>query len=451
MWLQVSKNNLPPKFVAVCDRMTIGSAESNQMVLKSSGVSSLHGLIYKDVDGYTYQDLRARENISLKNDMVFDIGDVQVGVTQWSAIWNTYQNSFINSFKNYLRSDAQLSLEQALEKLTKEWFFSRELPREVKDQIGCHYGEFQMSGPIEYLLQDPDITDILVEGHDRIFVEKSGRLFLSSFRFSSQENFKVYIENLLSSLEKTVDESTPFADFVLSDGSRGHIIAPPVTDGRHYLSIRKKRKAAWTLSDLCEREMFSASSLQLIEQLVHEQKNILISGATGSGKTTFLKALLHEISAEERVLILEDTPELQISRPNTAFLNTRIDLQAQLPPVSLRDLVKQALRMRPDRIIVGEVRGEEALDLLHAMNTGHRGCLGSLHANSARDALFRLQGLIRFSNAALSEQAILDLVSRNVHAVIHCGKNKEGKRELQEISLIRGANQNQILLETIHE
>ena len=193
--------------------------------------------------------------------------------------------------------------------------------------------------------------------------------------------------------------------------------------------------------------MFSKSMRATLQSLLKQKLNILISGATGSGKTSLLRSLLMEITASERLIIMEDVPELRIGRSKAADLNTRVESGSDLPEIGLRELIRQSLRMRPDRLILGEVRGPEALDLLLAMNTGHQGCLGTLHANSARDALWRLQCLIRLGSGEIQESTAQEVIHRNIHAIVHCQKDSQGVRQIKEIAYMRGIESGCYLLE----
>lgn len=445
LWLSL-KSEQTLKFASLQDRATIGSASSNHITIQGKGIRSLHGQFLLEEENYFYRDFSDRQCIPLHQDSQIIIGNWLITSNPFDHFWEKYHSLFQEDFKANLTQSSQPHLEEALSKLKMNWFLTNETPEIVVSSLSSQFQEVSLLGPIERILEDPFVTDVLVESFDQIWVEKNGELTFSNFYFSNPESYKLYLENLLAQAHKTLDEAIPFVDFILPGGHRGHVIAPPVTDGKYYLSIRKMRRDILTLNNFVQREMFSERTLQLLQKFIREQKNILISGATGSGKTTLLKALINACPEHEHLLVAEDTPELKFPRKNSCFLYTRISSETELPPVTLRDLVRQALRMRPDRIVIGEVRGDEALDLLHAMNTGHRGCMGSLHANSARDALYRLEGLVRMSSAALSEQAVRDLVSRNIHVVLHCEKG-EGKRKLKEVAYVHGRDNDRILLE----
>jgi len=431
------------------DRSTVGSTMSNTIALEGHGVRPLHGQFFVESDSYRFRDFLDRSIYILDGGSEIPIGSWKASLGSVFEFQNRFRPQILDSFRQILKDPkVGFDLERALEQVHRFFFLAApRLPDSLDEMLRKQFSELSLLGPIEYLLKIPDITDILVESHDHIWIEQAGVLKLSDCRFSSDESYNIYLENLLTKLHKTIDECSPFLDFVLPEGSRGHLIIPPVTSGPKYLSIRKTRDNYFSLSDLLSLEMFSEPAFQTLKNALVEQKNILVSGATGSGKTTLMRALINECHGDERILILEDTPELKLPRNNTVFLQTRIDAASKLPAVGLRDLVRQCLRMRPDRIVVGEVRGHEALDLLHAMNTGHRGCLGSLHSNSARDALFRLQGLIQMSDASLSESVTRDLISRNIHLVLHCGRAKGGPRKLSEMGWIRGIDQDRILME----
>ncbi|MBN8554204.1 MAG: CpaF family protein [Deltaproteobacteria bacterium] len=437
------------KLVSFSEHITVGSAEANIIHLMGKGVRALHGQFFTNEGHLLYRDFAQNSTQSLDEANDLKVGAWSVRSFSHDQLWSEWGEGLITSFKNILRESKSENLEESLNQLKALWFLRDPIPQEVEEKLISQFNELSMLGPIEYLLNQPDVTDVLVTRYDEIWVDEAGELKLSPYKFSNLETYKIYLENLLAKLHKTIDENIPYLDFVLPDGSRGHLISSPITDGISYLSIRKIRKDFFSLSNLFERKMFSEEIYSLLKKSLERRDNILISGSTGSGKTTLIKALIHECRQQERIVVAEDTPELRLPRANTVFLNTRTDSKTHLLPISLRELVRQSLRMRPDRIVIGEVRGEEALDLLHAMNTGHRGCMGSLHANSARDSLFRLQGLAQMCSANLSEAVTRDLIARNIHLIIHCGRDEKGKRQIEHLAYVRGLDQNQILLEAV--
>ncbi len=447
MWL-VLQDQSKVKATSVGERLTVGTAPSNGLVLEGRGIHPLHGQLTKREEGWVFRDFVSDRETPLLPQQKFPLGPFDCELLQEDALWEKYRSRIVESFRSSLKSSKDFDLEIALQRLKSEIFFSKDLPVSIQDHLESQFQEFSLLSPIERLLLDKEVTDILVEDFDVIWVERTGSLERAPVAFTSEESFRIYVENLLSQLHKSVDEAHPFADFVLRDGSRGHVIAPPLTPKTYYLSIRKPRNQIWLLDDLQDREMMTQEQRRLINQAIDQKMNILVSGSTGSGKTTLLKALIAGTQSQDRILILEDTPELGMSRKNTGFLRTRLDVRSELPPIALRDLVRQCLRMRPDRIVIGEVRGEEALDLLHAMNTGHRGCMGSLHANSSRDAVSRLEGLVQLAEQSLSESATRDLVVRNIHLVIHCAKIN-GQRKVQEIGFVRGLDGERLLMEVL--
>jgi len=447
LWIRISSKETEG-FADLSGRLTIGSATSNSVVLEGKHIRPLHAQIRMEGDEVILEDFTRASTHSLLANSEISLGDFSLNICAESEFWTAYHAIILDSFREILKAQGSFDFSQAIHQLQKDIFFGRNIPTHLVDKLRSIHGEFELLGPMERLLGLESVSDVLVERFDRIWVEELGSLRLSSESFSSEEAYRIYIHNLLAKLQKSIDEVHPFLDFSLPDGSRGHLVGEPISPNAFYLSIRKPRSLAWTLGQLSDLGMIDRNQMFALQNALKEKKNILISGATGSGKTTLLKACLLEISTIERVIVLEDTPELKVDRMNTVYLQTRTDARSSLPRISLSELVRQSLRMRADRLVLGEVRSVEALDLLHAMNTGHQGCLGSLHANSSRDALGRLEGLIQMAEGSLSEVSTRDLISRNIYLILHCSK-KEGIRKISEMAWVRGIDGDRILLEVL--
>jgi pilus assembly protein CpaF len=290
--------------------------------------------------------------------------------------------------------------------------------------------------PIEHLILDPDISEIMVNAGPRIFVEKDGQVAEVSGITISEHALNAAVRNIARRLGDDISEEKPILDSRLPDGSRVAAVLPPCSIDGITLTIRKFNTRHFTMADLVENGTLSTITAQLLQEKVRSGQNILISGGTGSGKTTLLNILADSIPVDERILLIEDTAELNIRRPNLVRLETRRE-QAGLPAVTVRDLLKAALRHRPDRIIVGEVRGGEAFDLLQALNTGHAGSLCTLHANSARQAVTRFADCVLQSGIELPHRAIMANIGNSVDLLVHIGRVK-GQRTVSEIVSIRG-------------
>lgn len=293
-------------------------------------------------------------------------------------------------------------------------------------------------GPLQPLIDDPTISDILVNTWDRVYVERDGRLEPSNVRFRDDQHLLQVIDRIVSAVGRRIDDSSPMVDARLADGSRVNAIIPPLAvDGAH-LSIRKFRRDVLSQQDLLRNRTLTEAMLQLLEGAVRARLNILISGGTGSGKTTLLNMLSESIPHNERIVTIEDSAELQLRQPHVVRLETRPPNVEGIGAVRQRQLVINALRMRPDRIIVGEVRGEEALDMLQAMNTGHDGSLTTLHANTPRDALGRLETMVSMATSQMREKAMRQHIASALDMVIHLARLSDGKRKILAISEVTG-------------
>ena len=304
-------------------------------------------------------------------------------------------------------------------------------------------------GPLEPLLQDPTISDILVNTHKQVYVERKGMLELTSVSFRDDPHLLRIIDKIVSQVGRRVDESTPMVDARLSDGSRVNAIIPPLAVDGPLLSIRRFSTDKLMPPDLVERKALTGGMMELLEAAVKARLNIIISGGTGAGKTTLLNALSAFISLKERIVTIEDAAELQLKQPHVARLETRPPNLEGQGAVRQRELLINSLRMRPDRIVVGEVRGAEALDMLQAMNTGHDGSLTTIHANSPRDAVSRLEVMVSLANANMQLTSIRQQVASAVHVIVQVSRMSDGSRRVVSVTEVTGMEGEVVTLQDI--
>jgi pilus assembly protein CpaF len=304
-------------------------------------------------------------------------------------------------------------------------------------------------GPLEPLLQDPSISDILVNGCKQVYVERGGLLEPTNVRFHDDGHLLRIIDKIVSQVGRRVDESNPMVDARLSDGSRVNAIIPPLAVDGPLLSIRRFSTDKLMPADLVEKCSVTPGMMKLLEAAVKARLNIIVSGGTGSGKTTLLNALSVFISPKERIVTIEDAAELQLKQPHVVRLETRPANLEGHGIVRQRQLLVNSLRMRPDRIIVGEVRGEEALDMLQAMNTGHDGSLTTVHANSPRDAISRLEVMISLANANMHLAAIRQQIASAVHIIVQAARLSDGSRRVINITEVTGIEVDVVTLQDI--
>ena len=317
-----------------------------------------------------------------------------------------------------------------------------ELTRQVLDDI---FG----LGPLEPLMRDPETSDVLVNTYDRVFVERHGKLELTDVRFRDDRHLRQVIDRIVSAVGRRIDDSVPMVDARLPDHSRVNAIIPPLAvDGPH-LSIRKFKRDTLTGEDLVREDSATQPMLELLQGVVKAKLNVLISGGTGSGKTTLLNILSSFIPPDERIVTVEDSAELQLRQPHVVRLETRPPNIEGEGAVDQRMLVINCLRMRPDRIIVGEVRGSEAVDMLQAMNTGHDGSLTTLHANSPRDALSRLETMTSMANLNLPERAMRNQIASAIQVVVHLSRLSDGTRKVMTIAEIVGMESDVISMQDL--
>ena len=304
-------------------------------------------------------------------------------------------------------------------------------------------------GPLEPLLKDTTITDILVNGHDRVFVERYGQLEPSPVRFKDERHLLRIIQKIVSAVGRRVDESSPLVDARLADGSRVNAVVPPLAIDGSLLSIRKFAKVPISMDRLVEIGSVPAQVAEVLKSIVGARLNVLISGGTGSGKTTMLNAMSAFIDGRERIVTIEDSAELQLQQEHVARLETRPPNIEGKGEIAQRDLVKNALRMRPDRIIVGEVRAGEAFDMLQAMNTGHDGSMTTVHANTARDSLSRIEQMVGMSGIDIPMRSIRAQISSAIHIVVQVSRLSDGRRRLISLSELTGMESDIITMQEI--
>src|SRR5436853_1260140 len=309
--------------------------------------------------------------------------------------------------------------------------------------------DFLGLGPIEALISDPTITEIMVNGPDQIFVEHKGKLTLSTVQFESEDQLRRVIDRIVSTIGRRIDEGSPMVDARLKDGSRVNVIIPPLSLNGPILTIRKFSKDPYKITDLIKFGTITDPMAQFVRACVRSRLNMLVSGGTGSGKTTTLNVLSSFIPEEERVVTVEDAAELQLNQEHVVTLESRPATVEGRGRIAIRDLVVNALRMRPDRIVVGECRGGEALDMLQAMNTGHDGSLTTLHANTPRDALSRLETMVLMSGMDLPIKAIREQIASAVNLIIQQTRFADGTRKVTAISEVSGMEMDVITMQDI--
>lgn len=318
-------------------------------------------------------------------------------------------------------------------------------------QLQCRLqNEFEGVGPLQPLMDDESITEIIVNSLDQIWFEKKGELFLHQDRFASELTYQNFIERICQESRSQISLERPFCDGRFRN-FRLHLVSSELTKNDFALTLRRQSQNPWTLEKLAESRWTSATGLQILRDWLKKKKSFLVVGETGSGKTSVLNACLQELPKNERIVILEDTPEVVIPNGASSRILTRQDSNGLLPIVDLTELLRQSLRMRPDRLVVGEVRGAEAKDLLLALSTGHQGSLGTLHASSAHQAILRLEMLVQLGAPHWSLQTIRRLMGLSLNGVIVVGRNKDGDRRLKSISELSAVEETGVLLDPVFQ
>ena len=340
-----------------------------------------------------------------------------------------------------LESAPEKELRAEISNITSEFLSETGMVLNRDEKVALNqdlYDEVKGLGPLEALLQDESVNDILVNGPQQIFVERAGKLELSDITFKNEKHLLRIIDKIVSAVGRRVDESNPYVDARLADGSRFNAMVPPVAVDGSLVSIRKFKKEKLAVDDLVRFGAFTEEMAAYLQAAVATRLNVIVSGGTGSGKTTTLNALSSFIDDAERILTIEDTAELQLQQTHVGRMESRPPNVEGKGAVTQRDCLRNALRMRPDRIIVGETRGEEVIDMLQAMNTGHDGSMTTIHANSARDGVSRLENMVAMAGIEMPLKAVRSQISSAVNLIVQASRLQDGSRRMVSITEVTG-------------
>jgi pilus assembly protein CpaF len=375
------------------------------------------------------------------------------GVDRWFNIKSQLHSRLLNSLTpDQLRSLNKEGVREQIGNVVERLLRDDRIPMTVSERdrlIEEVLDEVFGLGPLEPLLKDSTISDILVNGFDSVYVERGGRMVETNIRFKDQAHVRMIIDRIVSAIGRRIDDSSPIVDARLDDGSRVCAVIPPLSLIGPVMSIRRFGKKLLTTEDLLKNKTLTTGMLDFLSGCVEARLNIVISGGSGSGKTTMLNTLSRYIPEEERVITIEDTAELQIQQMHLVRLETRPMNIEGAGAITQRDLVINALRMRPDRIVIGECRGAEALDMLQAMNTGHDGSMTSLHANTAQDAFSRLETMTMMGAQGVPDRVIRQMITAAVHIVVQMTRLHDGARKITNISEVRGTDGDRIAIDEI--
>lgn len=430
-------------------------AKSNNFDKITTRYSEVLDKILKEAFQIKYDSITSNESLKLKHNTA-EIYD-QIIVYKHKELYEYFLKAkaeIIASLeKKFSLSDDQLRMK--VEQLVDTYLERNSIPANNGLNVKVELKKYLLDdilglGPIEDFMRDEEIDEIMVNGPNKIFVDKRGKIYLTHRKFSSIEHLKTVIDRILMPVGRTINERTPYVDARLQDGSRVHAIIPPLSLEGPMLTIRKFSKVPFTMEDLIYRfKTINRNLAEFLKLCIRFRRNIVISGGASSGKTTLLNILANYIDKSERVITIEDSAELRISLPNLGRLEARSQTFESKSLVTIRDLVRNALRMRPDRIIVGECRGAEALDMLQAMNTGHEGSLTTLHANSTRDVISRLETMVLMAGVDLPLRAIREQIANAINIIIQTCRLADGSRKVVEVVEITGIEDHNIKLETI--
>ncbi|MBI3207687.1 MAG: CpaF family protein [Candidatus Solibacter usitatus] len=375
------------------------------------------------------------------------------GADRWFAIKTQIHTKLLSSLtpdqlKVLNKEGVREQIGNVVERMVKDESIPMTVPereRVIEEVLDEVFG----LGPLEPLLKDPTVSDILVNGYDSVYVERGGRLTETNIRFKDHAHVRMIIDRIVSNIGRRIDDSSPIVDARLDDGSRVCAVIPPLSLIGPIMSIRRFGKKLLTTDDLLRNETMTSGMMDFLSGCSEARLNIVIAGGSGSGKTTILNTLSRFIPEEERVITIEDTAELQLQQSHIVRLETRPMNIEGAGAITQRDLVINALRMRPDRIIIGECRGAEAMDMMQAMNTGHDGSMTTCHANSPRDAFSRLETMVMMASANIPDRVIRQMLASAVNIVIQCARLNDGSRKIVSIAEVSDIEDEQVNLDEI--
>ncbi len=375
------------------------------------------------------------------------------GADRWFGIKTQIHSKLVNSLtpeqlRMLNREGVREQIGNVVERMVKDEqipMTTAERERVIEEVLDEVFG----LGPLEQLLKDPSVSDIMVNGFDSIYVERGGRVVETNIRFKDHAHVRMILDRIVSNIGRRIDDSSPIVDARLADGSRVCAVIPPLSLIGPVMSIRRFGKKLLSTDDLLKLETMTPGMLDFLSGCVEARLNVVVSGGSGSGKTTMLNTLSRYIPEEERVITIEDTAELQMQQSHVVRLETRPMNIEGAGAITQRDLVINALRMRPDRIIIGECRGGEALDMMQAMNTGHDGSMTTCHANSSRDAFSRLETMVMMASANIPDRVIRQMLVSAVNIVVHCARLQDGTRRITSIAEVREVEDDSVLIDEI--
>ncbi|MFC1453780.1 ATPase, T2SS/T4P/T4SS family [Verrucomicrobiota bacterium] len=482
----------------------VGSEKGNKIIIPDKAIDGRHAILIFNRDGFWVEDLNSKGGTFIDGVKVTDraayspgrairIGSCQIIVQPSAAVTQMISSkqkaaesqpihgkapqtaeaehnqrvqkceikkqvhSVLLERLDINRMTASHVKEKELHKRTRETL--EEIVREIRDRlpdwidakdlIKETFDEAVGLGPIEDLLADPEITEIMVNRNDQVYIEKSGKLVKSDLMFMDDSSVLAIIERIVAPIGRRIDESQPYVDARLKDGSRVNAIIPPLALNGPCITIRKFSKEPLTMADLIRFETIQSAMVEFLHVCILLRKNIVVAGGTGSGKTTFLNVLGSFLPESERIVTIEDAAELRLTQPHVVRLESRPPNIEGRGAIMIRDLLRNSLRMRPDRIVIGECRGGETLDMLQAMNTGHDGSLTTVHANSPRDTIARLETMTLMSGIELPSRAIHEQISAAIHLIIQTARMSDGSRKVTHITEVAGQEGDRITMQDL--